>query len=59
MANIYQQVVRMFGDGYKDLIEENGISGSLSVLCFYSCRSLGVFSDGGGISMTDGGGENR
>ena len=54
---LYEQVVRVFGDGYNSLMEENGTYGASGMFWGYSWRSVGLFSDGGGIGMVydDGG----
>ena len=59
MANIISQVMRVFGDGYKDSMEDNGTCGVLGALWGYSRRIMGCFSDGGDIDMADGGGGDR
>ena len=52
-------MIRVFGDGYKVSVEENGTYGVLGVLWGYSWRSLVVFSGGGGVGRVDGGGGDR
>ena len=49
-------MVRVFGDGYKGSMEENGTYGAAGVLWDFLWRSEEVFSGGGGIGMVDGGG---
>ena len=59
-VTLYQQVVRMFGDGYKGSLELNGTyDAALGVFWGYSWRSVGFFGDGGGIGMVDGGDGDR
>ena len=56
---LYQQVVKVFGDGYKDSMEENGTYSASGVLWDYLWRSVGGFSDGGGVGKADGSGRDR
>ena len=58
-VTLCQQVVRVLGDRYKGLMEENSIYGAPGVWWDYSWRGVGVFSDGDGIGMVDGGGRKR
>ena len=54
----YQQVVRVFGNGYKCSMEENGTYGMVGVLWDY-LWCVKIFSDGVGIDMADGDGGDR
>ena len=47
-------MVRVLGDGYKGLMEENSSYGELGVLWDYLWRSVGFFSNGGDIGWVDG-----
>ena len=56
---LFQQVVRLFGDGNKGLMEENGTYGAAGVLWDFSWRSVDVFSGGGDTGMPDDGDGDR
>ena len=54
-----QQLVRVFGDGYKGWMEENGTYSASGVQWGYSWRCVEVFRDRGSIGRADSGGGDR
>ena len=56
---LHQQVVRVFGDGCEDSMEENSPYGPVGVLWDCSRWSVVDSSGGGGVGMADGGSGDR